>query len=132
MGIVPVEGSPSLLEALAADQTAITPLKYYLKSSILSLLAQIFYFSAITTSFLGVCLGLIDFLLDSFKIKPKLINRLFLCLTIFLPALWLAQTSLRVFYLSLKYGGGFACLYLLVFLPITLYIKGRNHSLFKR
>ncbi len=128
MGIVPVEGSHSLTEALAADQTAITPLKYYLKSSLLILCAQIFYFTAITTSFLGVCLGLIDFLLDSFKIKPKLINRLFLCLIIFLPALWLAQTSLRVFYLSLKYGGGFACLYLLVFLPIALYIKGRKRS----
>lgn len=126
MGIVPLHGTPSLSEALSADQTAITPLKFYLKSSLLSFCAQAFYFTAITTSFLGVALGLIDFLLDSFGIKPKLINRLFLCLVIFLPALWLAQTSLRVFYLSLKYGGGFACLYLLVFLPIALFLKNRR------
>ncbi len=129
MGIVPSEGENSLKEALLADHTAITPLKYYLKSPLLTLCAQIFYFTALTTSFLGVGLGLIDFLLDSFKIKRKLVNRFFLAMLIYAPALWIAQTNLRIFYLSLKYGGGFACLYLLIILPILLFIRSKKVSL---
>lgn len=131
MGIVPAHGQDSLSEALSADQTAVTPLKLYLQSPYLSFFAQTFYFTAITTSFLGVSLGLVDFLLDSFKIRPKLVNRLFLCFIIFLPALWLSQSSLRVFYLSLKYGGGFACFYLLILLPILLFLKSHKKTQMK-
>lgn len=129
MGIIPLDGEHSLMAALTADQTAITPLKFYLKSPILSTAAQVFYFTAMTTSFLGVGLGLIDFLLDSFKIKPKLINRFLLAILIYLPALWVAQTNLRVFYISLKYGGGIACFYLLILLPILLFMRSKKYSI---
>ena len=128
MGIVPLNGENSLTQALLADQTAISPLKIYLKSPILNFSAQMFYFTALTTSFLGVGLGLIDFLLDSFKIKAKLVNRLFFALLIYIPSLWVAQTNLRIFYLSLKYGGGIACFYLLVLLPVLLFFKSRNKA----
>ena len=126
MGIVPLEGEKGLLQTLQLDQTAITPLIHFLQSPILKVLSQIFYFTALTTSFLGVGLGLIDFLLDSFKIKQKKINRLLMAFLIYLPALWVAESSLRVFYLSLKYGGGISCLYLLVFLPILFYYKQKK------
>ena len=129
MGIVPLHGENGLIRALITDQTAISPLKIYLKNPFLHGSAQIFYFTALTTSFLGVGLGLIDFLLDSFKIKLKFVNRLFLALLIYIPALWIAQTNLRIFYLSLKYGGGFACFYLLILLPIFLFFQHRKRGL---
>jgi tyrosine-specific transport protein len=129
MGIVPLEGEFSLTGALIQDQTAITPLKVYLKNRLLHFCAQTFYFTALTTSFLGVGLGLIDFLLDSFKIQQKFINRLFFSLLIYLPAFWIAQTKLRIFYLSLKYGGGAACFYLLVLLPLLFFFRSKKVSL---
>lgn len=130
MGIVPVYGENGLAQALAADQTAVTPLKLFLKSPLLTALSQVFYFAALTTSFLGVGLGLVDFVLDSFKIKQKLVNRLFVAFLIYVPALWIAQTDLRVFYLSIKYGGGLACFYLLVLLPILLFFRKKRSRLF--
>lgn len=126
LGVVPLLGDNGLLATLAADQTAITPLKIFLRTPILSYSAQVFYFTALTTSFLGVGLGLVDFLLDSLQIKQKLINRIFLVILIYVPALWVAQTNLRIFYLSLKYGGGFACFYLLVLLPILLFFREKK------
>ena len=125
MGLVPLD---DLLQTLAADQTAITPLKTYIQSPLFTLFAQVFYFTALTTSFLGVGLGLIDFLLDSLKLKQKGMNRFLLCVLIYLPALWIGQSSLRVFYLSLKYGGGLACFYLLVFLPTLLFIQNKKRA----
>lgn len=123
MGIIPLYGVHSLSSALSADQTAITPLEFYVRSPLLGVCARIFYFTAITTSFLGVGLGLIDFLLDSFKMKQRFVNRLFLAILIYMPALYIAQTDYRIFYLSLKYGGGISCLYLLVILPLLLFKK---------
>lgn len=128
MGIVPIHGENSLTQALIEDQTAISPLKFYLDNPLLNFCAQAFYFTALTTSFLGVGLGLIDFLLDSFKIKQRLVNRLFLALLIYTPALWIAQTKLRIFYLSLKYGGGIACFYLLILLPILLFFVSKKRE----
>ena len=126
MGVVPLEGENSLSQAFARDQTAIFPLRSYIKSPFFIIAANLFQFSALITSFLGVGLGLIDFLLDSFKIKRTLINRLLFVLMIYVPALLLAQTKLRVFYLSLQYGAGFACTYLLIFFPTVLFILYRN------
>ena len=123
MGIVPLYGTHSLTSALSADQTAITPLKFYIHTPLLGICARIFYFTAVTTSFLGVGLGLIDFLLDSFRMSQKRINRLFLGILIYIPALFIARSDYRIFYLSLKYGGGLSCLYLLVILPILLFQK---------
>ena len=126
MGVVPLDGENSLKDALARDQTAIFPLRYYIKGSFFNIAAILFYFSALTTSFLGVGLGLIDFLLDSFKIKRTLLNRVLFVLMVYFPALLLAQTKLRIFYISLKYGAGFACTYLLIFFPTVLFIVYRR------
>jgi len=121
LGIVPLDGENSLMQAFIHDQTAISPLYFYLKRPLLIWCAQVFYFAALTTSFLGVGLGLIDFLLDALKIKRQFINRLFLTILIYVPAIWIAQTKLRIFYLSVKYGAGMACVYLLIILPILLF-----------
>ena len=126
MGVVPLSGENSLTEALLSDQTAVSPLKIYLKSSSLHFFAQMFYFLALTTSFLGVGLGLIDFLLDTFKQKGTSLNRMVFACLIYIPAFCVAQTPMRVFYLSLKFGGGSASFYLLILLPILLFLRNRK------
>ncbi len=126
LGNVPIDGQNSLTSALALDQTAITPLRAYLKSPFLDFFAEMFYFTALSTSFLGVGLGLIDFLLDSFRISAKLTNRILLALLLYLPAWAIVQTEVRIFYISLKYGAGIACTYLLILLPILLYVRHKK------
>lgn len=126
MGIVPLEGENSLMSALQADQTAISVLKYYIDNQFLQLFGMAFYFFAIATSFLGVGIGLIDFLMDAFKIQRKLINRIFVGIIVYLPALYVGQMNLQVFYFSLKYGGGFACFYLFILLPILFYSRRKQ------
>ena len=120
LGIVPSSGEISLSAARLADQTAISPMIHYLKSSILVYCAQIFYFSALTTSFLGVSLGFIDFLRDVFSWGNDKTHKLLLFLCVYIPALLLTKTKLSVFYLFLKYGAGISCALLLVFLPALL------------
>ncbi len=121
LGIVPFEGENSLKQALAQDQTAVPFLQFYLKSSIFSLCAQVFYFAALTTSFLGVGWAVIDFFLDAFAIKYPFTGRIFVTTCLCGLALWIAQTRIRVFYISLTYGAGSACFYLLIFLPTLLF-----------
>lgn len=123
MGVVPFKGDISLHSAWMQDQTAITPLRELINSSMLSYLAELFYFCALTTSFLGVSLGLIDFLIDAFKIKRSFYNKLLIMFLLFFPAFILSGSNLRIFYLSLKYGAGLACMLLLVLFPTFLVIS---------
>ncbi len=128
MGIVPFEGEISLYSAWTQDQTAITPLKQLIKSSLLSYLAELFYFCALTTSFLGVSLGLIDFFVDALQIQNIRINKFLIMLLLFVPAFILSSTNLRIFYILLKYGAGIACTLLLVFFPTLLVVKLLNKN----
>ena len=133
LGVVPLEGEISLTTALQLDQTAISPLKKILASAFMTQLAQIFYFCALTTSFLGVSFSTIDFSFDAFKLKKTLKNKILLVVYIFVPALILSSTNLRVFYLSIKFGAALACVLLLIIFPAVLSVKlpGNRKSLKK-
>lgn len=114
LGSIPLE---ELLSALKNDQTAITPLSNHAKHPMIWTLAHTFSLSAIITSFIGVSIGLVDFLMDAFQLKKGVKTKILLLASIYLSALLLSATSLRVFYLSLNYGAGFAGIFLLIFLP---------------
>lgn len=126
-GIIPLNGEHGLITALMKDETAITPMKYYLNNDFLSKIAQVFYFTALATSFLGVSLGLIDFLADAFSWKKNYLHKWLLLIFVYLPALILSSTSLRIFYFSLKFGAGIACTILLILLPAILTFKIRTN-----
>jgi len=123
MGVVPLSGEISLMTALQLDQTAITPLKKILGSTTVSKFAQIFHFCALTTSFLGVSLATIDFSMDALRIEKSKRNRTLISFFIFVPALILSATELRIFYLSLNYGAALACVLLLIIFPAFLMKK---------
>ncbi len=120
IGCVPFTGEISLTTAHLFDHTAIVPMSQLFKDSYLRIFALLFSFASITTSFLGVSLGLVDFLIDSFKLKGSKQSRILLLILMYAFALALSFSSLRIFYLSLKYGAGIACIFLLILLPALL------------
>ncbi len=122
LGVVPLEG---LSEAMKCGQTALFPLKNYLQIPWLFQIGEFFAFFAIVTSFLGVTLGLFDFLSDGLKIKKTFNGRLFLALLVFLPPLAFAMTNPCLFLSALQYAGGLGCALLLGLLPILMAWRGR-------
>lgn len=127
LGIVPVNGPGSLMEALEKGNTAIHPLQYAIADERLFRMSQFFAFFALLTSFLGVSLGLRDFLADGLKIEKTAKGRLFLCLLIFVPILSVAILYPSIFTEALSYAGGFGSAFLLGVLPIAMVWWGRYH-----
>ena len=128
LGTIPLTGEVSLMSAWMNDQTAITPMSHISGNASIWTLAHIFSLTAIITSFFGVSIGLVDFLIDAFQCKRNLSTKTILLAGVYISALLLSITELRVFYLSLNYGAGVAGIFLLIFLPTLLAYKtmGRN------
>lgn len=73
---------------------------------LLGLIADFFAFFALVTSFLGIGMGLFDFLADGFKISKKGWGAIFLGLLIVLPTLLFALKVKRIFLIALDTTGG--------------------------
>src|SRR5207244_6831371 len=76
-------------------------------------------------SFLGVTLGLLDFLADSLKIKKQGGRKAGLFVAVFLPPLLIALCNPGIFLNALTYAGGFGCALLLGLIPILMVWVGR-------
>lgn len=126
LGIIPLAGESSLSTALEADKTAMLFLEKVTGSSWVGKWGAAFSFVALTTSFLGVSIGVVDFFIDAFKLSRSVAHRCMISLSIFLPALFLAGAKVPVFYFSLKYGAGFACIFLLIFLPTVMNARNKR------
>lgn len=125
IGIVPLEGKHGLAEALTQGQTAIEPLRFLLPTSPIYWIGQFFAMFALTTSFLGVTLGLLDFLSDGLQIPKKGLSKIFLCAVIYIPAALIAALHPSIFIKALEYAGGIGCALLLGLLPIAMVWMGR-------
>lgn len=125
LGSIPREGTDGLLSALEQGQTAIQPLKLFLGSKLVTVVGQSFAFFALTSSLLGVTLGLRDFLADGLKVKKDLSGKLGLCFLIFVPPLLFTLLYPNLFIKALDLAGGFGCAYLLGVLPIMMAWSGR-------
>lgn len=122
LGVIPVQ---ELIAAQLAGGTAINPLKKTLHMAWLTQVGEWFALLAISTSFLGVTLGLLDFLADGLKVKKKPTGRFVLGCVIFLPSLLWSYMNPKLFLQSLQYGGGIGGVLLLVFLPTLMAWRGR-------
>ena len=120
LGIIPVEGPGGLKEALQNGYTAVQPLSDHIQNTSVVLLSRFFAFFALVTSFLGVSLGLRDFLADGLGIKKTPSGKLILCSLIFIPVLIIALSSPGIFLEALDFAGGYGCALLLGFLPILM------------
>jgi tyrosine-specific transport protein len=131
LGIVPVEGSNGLLEALHSGKTAIWALQHNLERSALTWSAELFAFAAITTSYIGVNIGLIDFVSDGLKLPKRGKSLISIAGAVFVPPLVLAWIYPNIFIKALNFAGGIGCLLLLGVLPLIMLVAGRRSGRFK-
>jgi tyrosine-specific transport protein len=82
-------------------------------------------FFAIITSVLGQGLGLVDFLFDGLRMKQNNLNRLTLCLLIFIPSILFARAYPQLFFKALELAGGIAAVALFGLLPVLMSWRGR-------
>ena len=128
LGLIPIEGSHGLLQAKALGHTAIEPLKSIFPNSPVYSIGQIFSAIALTTSFLGVTLGLLDFLSDGFRIAKVGWKKGLLCLIVYVPPVIIATTHPNIFLTALGYAGGIGSAFLLGLFPIIMVWIGRYYK----
>jgi len=124
-GVVPAEGPGGLLETLQQDQDVIKPLTHFIGEPRLVILANSFGFFAIVTSFIGVTLGVRDFLADGLQIKTDRKGRFLLCCLVFIPAMAIVFSKPHLFLSAFSLAGGIGSAFLLGLLPILMTWVGR-------
>ena len=129
-GIVPAEGVHGLIEAKKMGLSAVDPLFYAVSNKNIYILGRYFSFFALTTSFIGVALGMVDFFADLFHVKACKLRRLYLCLLIFCPVVLVVLSNPSIFLTALSFAGGFGSALLLGVLPIALVWIGRSKGKF--
>lgn len=125
LGIIPVDGASSLAEALEKGEPATQFLTEHVDGKWICMVAEYFAFFAIVTSFLGIGLGLFDFLADGLHIKKKGMGNLALGLLVGVPTLFFAVYFERIFLLALDTTGGFGDSILNGIIPVMLVWIGR-------
>lgn len=125
LGIIPLDGSHGLKETLQQGQNAVYPFKFFVANEYTYWLGQAFAFFALITSFLGVSLGLRDFLADGLNIQKDLKGKFLLIFLVLLPPLCIAISYPHIFLIALDYAGGFGSALLLGLLPIVMVWRGR-------
>jgi tyrosine-specific transport protein len=125
LGTVPLEGVNGLEEAYNHGLTAIEPLRAYVGHQKLSLLSEYFAFFAIVTSYLGIALGLFDFLADALQCRKKGWNKVGLGALIIIPSLICAIIFEKAFLFSLKISGGYGDAVLNGMIPVAMVWVGR-------
>lgn len=124
-GMIPIEGKYGLLEAQKEGLTAVDSLRHFLPNSPVHFIGKCFEFFAITSSLIGVTLGLMDFLSDSLRIAKNGLRKVFLGLVVFVPPMLIAMLNPAIFLRALGYAGGIGCAILLGLIPILAVWKGR-------
>lgn len=128
LGIVAPDGPHGLLQAEAMGYSAVEPLKYALPKSPIYRIGQSFSFFALTTSFLGVTLGLLDFLADGLQVAKVGWKKVLLALIVYIPPIIIASINPNIFLRALGYAGGIGCALLLGLLPILMVWVGRYYK----
>lgn len=127
LGIVPLEGSNGLAQAFIEGAPATQFLREHVSARYVSLVAEYFAFFAIVTSYLGMALGLFDFLADGFNVKKRRFGAFLLSIAIIIPTVVLATYFERAFLEAFTISGGFGDTILNGILPVTMVWMGRYH-----
>ncbi|MEZ5315641.1 MAG: aromatic amino acid transport family protein [Chlamydiales bacterium] len=106
LGTVPLEGEYGLAHALMVGQGVTDYLAVSFGSSWIGMMTDFFAFFALVTSFLGIALGLFDFLSDGLKIHENRWGSIALGLLIVIPTLFFVLIMERVFLIALDTSGG--------------------------
>lgn len=125
LGIIPVDGPNSLIKALEVGEPVTQFLREHVQSPWVSAFAEYFAFFALVTSFLGMALGLFDFLSDGLKIPNYGKGKVILSLLIIIPTFFFATYFERIFLLALDTSGGFGDSILNGIMPVLMVWIGR-------
>lgn len=130
LGIVPVNGPNSLLSALEAGEPVTQFLRQHVDSTWVAAIAEYFAFFALVTSFIGIALGLFDFLADGLKIKKTGIGNIILGFLLVVPTFIFATYFERIFLIALDTSGGFGDSILNGIMPALMVWIGRYYLRF--
>lgn len=106
LGTVLIDGDQGLAAALEMGKPATEFLGVSVSNRWLGTIADFFAFFALVTSFLGIALGLFDFLADGLKFKRTPQGNLALGFLVALPTLFFALNMEKVFLRALDTSGG--------------------------
>lgn len=130
MGIIPQSGEHGLIAMLHSGHSnseLVNNLSNLLQQNIITVLAKVFTSICLATSFLGVAIGLSDFLADGFKIEKTGNGKMVVSLLTFIPPLLIVLFYPGIFIQALNYAG-ICCVVLLLLLPALMAWKGRDHQ----
>jgi tyrosine-specific transport protein len=127
LGTVSLEGPFGLFQALKEGEVATHILGIAVGSRWVEFLASFFGLFALITSFLGISLGLYDFLSDGLNIPKKGWGSAFLGLLIVVPTLLSSINFERLFLAALDASGGFGDSILNGLLPVLMIYIGRYY-----
>lgn len=117
-GLLPQQGAYSFASiAKEHDSTGalVLTLVHYLRGDTIKIIVNAFVDIAMTTSFLGIALSLLDFFIDGFKLNPKRhSHRLFAAALTFVLPLLFAMFFPGGFIIALEYGATFAAVLVLI------------------
>lgn len=130
LGVIPVSGPHSLLHALEAGESITQFLRQHVQSNWVALIADYFAFFALVTSFLGIALGLLDFLADGLKIKKVGKGQVLLGILVSVPTFICAVYLERIFLIALDTSGGFGDSILNGIMPVMMVWVGRYYLKF--
>ncbi len=120
LGVVPLSGPYGLDAALERGEDAAKYLQHAVEHPWIATTALWFGFLALITSFLGMGLGLVDFLRDSFKIPRGGSGLILVALLLVVPTLFCATYFERVFIQAFDLTGGFGDTILNGMLPVLM------------
>lgn len=129
-GLIPRTGSNGLVNILQSGNTnsmLMSSIGTLLETAWLGYVAKLFISICAITSFLGVSIGLADFIADGLHKTKKGTDGVIVHTATFLPPLLIVLVSPGIFVQALAYAGIW-CIVLLIILPLLMLYSGRHHK----
>lgn len=126
IGNVPFYGPQGLQEALEKGSPAIGPITHWIQWPLLESVGWLFGFAALVTSYLGVALGLSDFIADGFRGRGYTLSRFWILFLALIPPFIINLTYPGLFLKALDLAGGIGCALLLGLLPIIMAFRRKG------
>ncbi|MCH1430350.1 MAG: hypothetical protein L7U87_06265 [Chlamydiales bacterium] len=123
-GSIPYEGEYGLRSLYEKGVDVTEHYQMVVNNPVVAKVSRAFSLFAITTSFLGIGMGLIDFLADGLKVSKTKSSRLLLVILALVPSCIFSFSFPRVFFLALDWSGGFGDSILNGFIPVGLVWSG--------
>lgn len=125
LSIVPLDGEKGLIDAYLKGIPSTVFINVHATGKYLVPIMNFFSLFAVVTSYLGIALGLFDFLSDGLKIKEKGLGKVALGLLIVIPVLFFAIFYERAFIVAMETTGGIGDAILTGIIPILMVYIGR-------